>query len=302
MNEHTGIVFNIQRFSVNDGPGIRTTVFLKGCPLNCIWCHNPESQSILPQIMYREENCISCGKCVSVCKSNAHIMDKEKHLFLPKNCTNCMECAKVCFFAIEGVGNKVSPTDTINEVLKDRQYYENSGGGITLSGGEPLMQPEFCLEVLKIAKKNKLHTCIETCGYSKWNNILKISDYCDLFLYDIKLTDTDIHKKYTGVNNELILENLKKLDSIGKKIVLRCPIIPSINDNEAHFAKIAQIANSLKNVTAINILPYHSFGKVKYKKLGEEYLLDNLNNPDKEQVFKWLKILRDKTNIEVCEA
>ncbi len=301
MNKNP-VVFNIQRFSVNDGPGIRTTVFLKGCPLSCIWCHNPESQSILPQIMYKEEKCTSCGKCVSVCKANAHIINQNKHLFLPENCTNCMECTNVCFLAIEGVGNKTSSYEIITQALKDIEYYKNSGGGITLSGGEPLIHPDFCLEILKLAKENGLHTCIETCGYTDWNNILKISNYCDLFLYDIKLTDTNLHKKYTGVHNELIIENLKKLDAIGKKIILRCPIIPTINDTEEHFTKIAEIANSLKNVTEINILPYHSFGKTKYKNLGKEYSLESLDNPPKEQTAQWMKKLKEYTSIEVCEA
>ena len=298
-----GTVFNIQKFSVNDGPGIRTTVFLKGCPLDCIWCHNPESKSSKPEIMYDTNKCIGCGACVNLCSENCHIITENKHIFQRANCTSCGKCAEGCMVeALEKAGNVKTVAEVIDEVLKDKAFYENSGGGMTISGGEPMFQFEFTYELLKEAKKQGIHTCIETCGFSKEENYRKIADLVDIFLFDYKETNGVKHKEFTGVDNTLILSNLKMLDSIGAKIILRCPVIPTLNDNVEHFNGIAETANSLKNILEVNIEPYHPLGSGKAQMLSKEYVLKDLTFPENETVEEWIKYISAKTKVPVKKA
>ena len=296
----TATVFNIQKFSINDGPGIRTTVFLKGCPLSCIWCHNPESNKPFPELMYDAKKCSLCGKCMDVCPNGCHSFKDSVHIFNRENCINCGKCAESCYFeALEMAGSVMNQEDVLNEVLKDKAFYETSGGGITLSGGEPMMQFDFSYELLKEAKKEGLHTCIETCGFSSPENFRKIAEYVDIFLFDYKETDPKLHKKFTGVENTLILSNLKMLDEMGAKTILRCPIIPTLNDREEHFEGIAKTANSLKNILEINIEPYHPLGMNKCLMLGTTYKLKDLTFPENETVEKWIKAISEKTSILV---
>ena len=254
-----GMIFNIQRFCINDGPGIRTTVFFKGCPLHCQWCHNPESHFCNIEVMYENGKEEICGTYMSV-------------------------------------------EEVMAEVEKDIVFYNNSGGGLTVSGGEPLMQFDFVYELLKQAKQNGIHTCIETCGFIKTEDILKISEFTDIFLYDWKLTNDELHKEYTGVRNQLIKHNLMAIDSIGKKIVLRCPIIPNVNDTEEHFCGLANIANALKNILTIEIEPYHSLGNNKYKKLGKKKCIQIFEQPDEEQVGNWIAQIQKDTKVVVKKA
>ncbi len=254
-----GIVFNIQKFCTNDGPGIRTTVFLKGCPMRCMWCHNPESHSF---------------ECETV------VSDSGNEVF----------------------GKPMSANEVIEEVLKDKIFYENSGGGITLSGGEPLSQFEFSYELLSLAKQNGLHTCIETCGFAKTEEILKVAEFTDIFLYDWKLTNNKLHKEYTEAQNTLILKNLQQIDAIGSKIILRCPIIPNVNDTEEHFLGIANVANSLENILVIEIEPYHSLGNNKYKKLGKTEKIQSFQQPTRQQVEEWIAQIQKHTEIIVKKA
>ena len=263
-----GIIFNIQKFCINDGPGIRTTVFFKGCPLRCKWCHNPESHLCEPELLYDSEKCVGEGE----------------------------------LNALELVGKEMSVQEVLNEVLKDKVFYDNSGGGLTLSGGEPLMQFDFAYELLKHAKQNGIHTCVETCGFAKTEDILKIAKFTDIFLYDWKVTDDELHKEYTGVSNGLLLENLKAVDSTGSNIILRCPIIPNVNDTQTHFCGIAEIANSLNNIWGIEIEPYHCLGNSKYQKLGRTESLPRFEEPTEQQVRNWIEQIQRQTKIIVKKA
>ncbi|MBE6632113.1 MAG: glycyl-radical enzyme activating protein [Ruminococcaceae bacterium] len=299
----TGTIFNIQKFSVNDGPGIRTTVFMKGCPLNCLWCHNPESKKVKKEIFYNKEKCSSCGMCIKACPSGCHSFEGVAHLYDRERCTACGKCTETCLnSALEAVGKEISAEEVIKEVMKDKIFYENSGGGMTLSGGEPMAQFNFTYELLSMAKNEGLHTCIETCGYAKEENYLKIVPLTDIFLFDYKVTGEELHKKYTGVSNELILSNLKAIDSAGGKSILRCPIIPGINDTEEHFCGIAKTAESLKNILEINIEPYHPLGKGKSEMLGKDYPLGDLGFPENDTVTKWMDFISERTSVPVKKA
>ena len=298
-----GIVFNIQKFSINDGPGIRTNVFMKGCPLNCIWCHNPESKSAKTELFYDAKKCVGCQKCKAVCEHNGHSFENGIHVYDRSGCIACGECAENCLLdALEGVGEKKTVSEVMKEVMKDKLFYDNSGGGITLSGGEPMMQFEFTYELLKAAKEQGLHTCMETCGFAAAERYKAVADLVDIFLFDYKETDTEKHKEFTGVTNELILSNLKMLDDMGAKTVLRCPIIPTLNDREDHLVGIANTANSLKHVLEINIEPYHPLGQGKSEMLQKEYALSELTFPAEETVQSWMKLIQSKTQVEVKKA
>lgn len=245
-----GKIFNIQKFCVNDGPGIRTTVFLKGCPLRCLWCHNPESQSKDNQILFFESKCAHCGRC-------RDLTPNDLDFFCPS------DAKEIC-------GKTVSTEEVVVEVMKDLVFYENSGGGVTLSGGEPLFQFAFALELLQKCKEQKLHTAMETCGFAPKNHMAQIAEYTDLFLFDVKESDPQRHKAYTGVDNGLILENLLLLNELKKDVILRCPIIPGYNDRQENYDRICQLANTLPSVIGIEIEPYHGLGEHKYAALEKE--------------------------------
>ena len=286
----TGKIFNIQKFSLNDGPGIRTSVFLKGCPLDCVWCHNPESKSFSNEITYEDAKCICCRKCAAVCGHNCHVFDNG-HIFDRSECIGCLDCCSNCVTgALKCVGTDITSDEVITEVLKDRVFYRNSGGGITLTGGEPMAQFEFTRELLTKAKENGLHSCIETCGYAPWEHFKSIIPLVDIFLFDFKETDPKEHKEFTGVSNELIIDNLKRLDSSGAKIALRCPIIPGFNDTDKHFNGIANISNNLKNIIEVDIESYNPLGISKLKTLGKTDF-SKISVPKKETVDRWLQLI-----------
>ena len=299
----TGYVFNIQRFSVNDGPGIRTTVFMKGCPLNCLWCHNPESKSASAEIFFSPQKCLGCRACETACPHGGHLFDENIHTYLRESCDACGSCSKACVTgALETVGEKKTVGEVLSEVLRDQIFYSTSGGGMTLSGGEPTYQFDFALALLRAAKEEGLHTCIETCGAVGRERLCELVPFVDIFLFDCKETDPARHKEYTGVSNEKILENLRYIDSLGAKTILRCPIIPSLNDREDHFEKIAEIANSLENIIEINIEPYHPLGSRKSEMLGKEYPLSHLTFPEEKTVQEWIKSISGKTKVPVKKA
>ena len=294
------VVFNIQRFCISDGPGIRTSVFVKGCPLRCLWCHNPESQSASPVLSFTEHLCVGCGECLRVCQN--HLFEDGKHRIDRNACTACGKCADVCGGALEVMGKEMTAQEALHVVLRDRDFYETSGGGLTVTGGEPLAHPAFTLELLQLAKQNGLHTCIETCGYAPWETIESLIPYVDLFLWDVKETDPELHRQFTGVSSERILENLRRLDEAGAKTVLRCPLIPGCNARDEHLSGIADLANSLHNVQEINVEPYHPLGKSKSEAIGQSYAMGDLPMPEDETVRGWISRIADRTRVPVERA
>ena len=277
-----GTVFNIQRFSVNDGPGIRTTVFLKGCMLSCLWCHNPESKSAKKELMLFPAKCIGCGGCVSACQMGLHsFTELGEHLIDRQRCISCGACAAACIGAIEMCGQEMSVEEVMEQVIKDISFYKNSGGGITVSGGEPFMQHAFALELLKAARSAGLNTAIETCGYVDPDILLSFIPYVDLFLWDVKETNDERHKRFTGVSNKLILSNLELLNKSGARVVLRCPIVEGYNLSDEHLCAIGELAERLECVIRVDVEPYHPLGKSKSEALGVEYTLGDMQFLDK---------------------
>ena len=292
----TATVFDIQRFSLQDGPGIRTTVFLKGCPLRCIWCHNPESKSRQPELLLYKNRCIGCLDCSSACPTGVHSVSASgEHLLNRARCIACGACAEACTGALEICGKEMEPVEVLNEVMKDFFFFDTSGGGLTVSGGEPLMQAEFTEALLALAKFRNLHTAIETSGYAPWETVERVAKLTDLFLWDVKETDPARHKEYTGVDNALILENLHRLSALGAKIVLRCPVIPGYNDRKEHFAAVGKLAEALAAVERVDIEPYHPLGIGKAEALGREYPLRDLQSPTDETVKLWCRSVAEHT-------
>jgi pyruvate formate lyase activating enzyme len=298
MSDSTrGVIFEIQRFSIHDGPGIRTTVFLKGCPLSCRWCHNPESQDAKPEVFFTANKCIGCLFCVRICERKCHRIENKVHIYDRRACLRCGACAKECSpQALEMAGREMTVEDVIAEVRKDQPFYDHSGGGMTVSGGEPTMQFAFTKELLETAKRAGLHTCLETCAYAAKEKVLKLQPLTDLFLYDIKETDSARHREYTGVPNEKILANLSALSAAGAAIVLRCAIVPGFNDRPDHFAAVAKLADSLKGVQAVEVLPYHPLGISKSQRLGKTPSLANVQSPTDETVRDWIAAIQAGTS------
>jgi pyruvate formate lyase activating enzyme len=287
----TGRVFNIQKYSVHDGPGIRTTVFLKGCPLNCWWCHNPESKEHNPVVLFRPELCLGCRSCLRACGKEVLRLQEEKLVRDGKKCVLCGSCAAVCpTEAMEFIGQEMTADQVLQEIEKDRIFYDQSGGGVTFSGGESLLQHQFLEDVLSKCKSRGIRTAIDTSGFAPWEVIAKLSKNTDLFLYDIKHMDGQRHKEFTGVDNVTILENLKRLSLIHKNINIRIPIIPDINDYDDNILSIGDFVKSL-GLNKINILPYHNIGIDKYKRLGEEYKLKSTLTPSRGRMEEIKKAL-----------
>ncbi len=291
-----GLIFNIQRYSIQDGPGIRTTVFMKGCPLKCIWCANPEGQKPVPEILYDKNKCNKCYQCVNACLHGAISIFQDG--FIDINRRICKRCKKYpCIDACEEealklVGKFVTIEELMQEVEKDSLFYRNSNGGVTLSGGEPTKQFEFILEFFKRCKEKGIHTILDTCGYTSWGSLKKILEYIDLVLYDIKHIDSEKHKKFTGVSNEIILSNAKALLDNNIKTIFRIPIIPGYNDEKENIETIARFLKEIGG-KEVNLLPYHRLGIKKYEKLGINYSL-KIQSPTKRSLEEIKAIFKEK--------
>lgn len=282
----TGLVFDIKRFSIHDGPGIRTTVFLKGCPLHCSWCHNPESQGTEPDVMLHPRRCIRCEACIDACPEHAISTAEDGAVLTDRNlCVRCGNCTETCYAeARERVGEEYTVAALMAEIERDRDFFEESGGGVTLSGGEPLLQHEFSLAVLRTCKSRGIHTAVDTCGAVSWRVLESIRPYTDLFLYDIKHMDEAAHRQVTGASNRRVLENLQKLSGLGHAIRLRFAVIPGINDSEQNIHATGAFAAALPGRHALSILPYHAAAADKYKKLGQSDRLPGTDPPGAERM------------------
>jgi pyruvate formate lyase activating enzyme len=288
-----GIIFDIQQYSIHDGPGIRTTVFFKGCPLHCPWCQNPESKLPAPQIWFDRRKCTGCGACVVACPQKViEIIDNKSKIDISK-CTGCGACSTNCpNEARKIIGKRVSAQEVFKAVNDDRIFYEPSGGGVTLSGGEPLVQPEFALDVLKLCKEHGLHTALETCGFASWETFSEVLNYTDLVLFDLKHMDSAAHIKYTGVPNQLILSNLTRINKeLSIPILARIPVIPGYNNSEENISSTAKfIVDKLNSSVKVHLLAYHRLGESKYEQLGLKYET-YINPPSEEEMIKLKEII-----------
>jgi pyruvate formate lyase activating enzyme len=284
VSQVTGTVFSIERYAIHDGPGIRTQVFFKGCPLRCLWCSNPEGISFAPLLMYTEVLCIQCGACISVCAHEALSMTEQGPQQHWKRCTVCGNCVEVCHAeALEINGLEMTAEEVLDVVERDRVYYQVSGnGGITLCGGEPLAQPAFAVELLRLCRERGIHTAIETCGHYPFQALERALPYLDFIYYDLKHMSAGVHREYTGADNELVLSNLSKLQAYDVELCVRVPVIPTLNDGLENMEAIASFVGDLARVRTVELLPYHRLGVNKYQKLGLAYPVDDIPPPEQQ--------------------
>jgi len=288
----TGTVFNVMHYALHDGPGIRTVVFLKGCPLACQWCHNPESQGSRPELMITAERCIGCGDCQTVCPTGAAVLIGG----VPgatEACTACGRCVGVCLAGARTIaGRTMTVAEVMSELVRDCVFFEESGGGVTFSGGEPFMQPAFLRNLLEACREQGISTAVETCGMTDQGELLGMADKVDLFLYDVKLMDTARHGESTGVGNETILTNLAALAEVHAHVIIRFPVIPGVNDDSENVSLMVAMMNRL-GLRGIDLLPYHRIGTDKYRRLGRPYQLADLQPPGVEAMENIRRMFAD---------
>ena len=278
---------DIKKFAVHDGPGIRTTLFLKGCPLKCQWCHNPESIGFGGELSYLHNKCIGCGECVAVCPQGAHSFGENGHIFDRSKCIGCGKCDNICLGdAAKFYGNCITVEQAFKVLMEDKSFYDGSGGGVTISGGEPMMQADFVAELFKKLCENGVHTALDTCGYVKFSEYEKVIPYTKMFLYDIKHIDSKKHEEAVGKPNELILENLLKLDKTGIDIEIRIPFVPGVNTDEETVRGIGKFLSQCKHITRVKVLPYHSLAGSKYESLDMENTLPKVESPS-DELLDW---------------
>ncbi len=287
------MIFAVKPFEIHDGDGVRTTVFFKGCPLRCRWCHNPEAFTEAPQLSFSPDLCRACGLCAAVCPTGAQSLRNGVHTFERADCKACGVCVKVCEArALRLYGeNAESPASLADRLARDKRFFDASGGGVTLSGGEPLMQADFCAELLKNLKALSINTAVDTCGFVKREVFDRVIPYTDTFLYDVKAFDEDVHLRCTGVPNGLILDNLRYLDSRGCRIEVRIPYVPGYNDDQ--LPKIGRFLAGLSRIVRVRVLPYHSFAEDKYRSLGMTFPTASVRVPDRAEIDEAVRLLRD---------
>jgi pyruvate formate lyase activating enzyme len=282
----TGTIFDIKRFSMHDGPGIRTTVFLKGCPLSCVWCHNPESQAVAPSLLYRPELCLRCGRCVAQCPQGAWVAGEgEAPVRDGARCHACGGCAEACpAEAITRVGREIGADALVEVLAKDRLFFDESDGGVTFSGGEPLGQPAFLKAVLERCRQMGLHSAVDTCGFASRQTMREVAERADLLLYDLKLLDPEAHRRYTGVSNEDILANLRMLVADGQRVEIRMPMIPGITDTAENVTAAAAFVASLPSPPRVRLLGHHHAAMSKYRRFGMEHQLGEMEDPSPDHM------------------
>jgi pyruvate formate lyase activating enzyme len=291
----TGTVFNIQRYSIDDGPGIRTTVFLKGCPLACVWCSNPESQNHVPELMHRESVCKRCYRCVAACPIGAISVGPDGIVIDRDLCDVCGECVRACpHGAMQITGREMTADEVFEVVKRDSDFYRDSGGGVTVSGGEVLMQPDFALAILKLCKEAGFHTCVDTSGQGSTEGLRRLIPYVDLFYFDIKHLDPRIHRAETGIPNDDILRNFAVVATSGVPAVVRVPVVPGFNDTVDAIADIADFVAARMPGGTVHLLPYHRYGQQKYAMLGLDYELGAAETPSSEFMKAARKILESR--------
>lgn len=289
----SGLIFDIQRFSVHDGPGIRTTVFFKGCPASCWWCHNPESQSRRPQVLVLEGRCLDCGTCIEACPHGVLGENGGDGLEPRPVCQLCGTCVEACpSGARRMAGTRVTVREVLEEIVKDRLFFDDSGGGATFSGGEPLLQFMFLRAVLEACRVRGIHTAVDTCGYAPRDHLMAIVPWTDLFLYDLKIMDHERHRTYTGVSNEPILRNLQALGRVHENIRIRVPVVPGFNDDLENMESTARFAASVAGVRQVSLLPYHATGRPKFDRLGREDCLGYVPPPSRERIERLAQCFR----------
>lgn len=288
----TGTIFDIKRYAIHDGPGIRTTVFLKGCPLQCWWCHNPEGLADSPQRLYNADRCIGCEACIDACPQDALSRSNDGIRVNPQKCEQCFKCAAVCpSGAVQKIGRSVSVAELMQTIVSDRLFYDESGGGVTISGGEPLSQAEFLLELLTACGRTGIHRAVDTCGYADPDQILAVARQTDLFLFDLKLMDTRKHRKYTGMPNETILANLELLAARNANVVVRIPVIPGVNADDDNMRQTARFLTARPGIRKVHLLSYHSTARKKYRQLGLDFIPADIAGPTSAETRRLASLL-----------